>query len=100
MRTKVGPVPYLSPRKDGATAFEITPALCDHYEALEGFVEPDPETLLGLFADRDELVQCGSEFASLYPRRAKEYPGKHLPTFPEVKKFIAPALLAYMESDP
>jgi len=100
MRTKVGSVPYLSPRKDGATAFEITPALCDRYEALEGFIEPDPETLLGLFADRDELVQCGSEFASLYPGRAKEYPGKHLPTFPEVKKFIAPALLAYMESNP
>lgn len=100
MRTKIGSVTYLSPRKDGTTAFEITPTLCDRYEALEGFVEPDPGTLLGLFANRDELVQCGSEFASLYPGRTKEYPGKHLPTFPEVKKFIAPALLAYMECNP
>ena len=100
MRTMVGSVSYLSPRKDGATAFEISPALCDRYEALEGFVEPSPDTLLGLFADRDELVQCGSEFATLYPGRTKEYPGKHLPTFPEVKRFIAPALLAYMESNP
>jgi predicted esterase YcpF (UPF0227 family) len=100
MRTMVGSVPYLSPRKDGATAFEITPALCDRYEALEGFVEPSPDTLLGLFADQDELVRCSAEFAALYPGRAKEYPGKHLPTFPEVKKFIAPALFAYMESNP
>ncbi len=100
MRTKIGSVTYLSPRKDGTTAFEITPTLCDRYEALEGFVEPVPGTLLGLFANRDELVRCGEEFASLYPGHAKEYPGKHLPTFPEVKKFIAPALLAYMESNP
>ena len=100
MRTMVGEVAYLSPRKDGALSFDITPQLCDRYEALEGFVEPDPGTLLDFFADQDELVHSSSEFAALYPGRTKEYPGKHLPTFPEVKKFIAPALLAYMESHP
>ena len=100
MRTKIGSVTYLSPRKDGARSFDITPQLCDRYEALEGFVEPDPGTLLGFFAERDELVHGSSEFAALYPGRTKEYPGKHLPTFPEVKKFIAPALFAYMECNP
>ncbi len=95
MRTMVGEVAYLSPRKNGATAFEITPALCDRYEALEGFVEPDPGTLLGFFADQDELVHGGEEFATLYPGRSTLYPGKHLPTYPEVKRFIAPALLGF-----
>lgn len=96
MRTMLGEVAYLSPRRDGAASFTITPALCDRYEALEGPME-DPDHVLGLFADNDELVHSGDEFTSLYPGRSIKYPGKHLPTFPEVKKFIAPALLAYME---
>ena len=95
MRTKIGSVAYLSPRKDGTTAFEITPALCDRYEALEGFVEPSPDTLLGLFANQDELVRCADEFAALYPGRSTRYPGQHLPTYPEVKCFIAPSLLGF-----
>ena len=96
MRTKLGEVEYLSPRQDGATSFTITPALCDRYEALEGPVE-DPDQVLGLFAADDELVHCYDEFAALYPSLVQQYPGKHLPTFPEVKKFIAPALLAHVE---
>ena len=97
MRTLVGEVEYLSPRADGAKTFTITDELCDRYEALEAEV-PSGESILGLFADRDELVRCGEEFEARSPGCAKEYPGKHLPTFPEVKKFIAPALLAYVES--
>ena len=79
-------------------SFTITPALCDRYEALEGPLA-DPDRVLGLFADNDELIHCGEEFSARYPGRAIKYPGKHLPTFPEVKKFIAPALLAYVEGD-
>lgn len=97
MRTMAGEVEYLSPRADGAKTFTITPELCDRYEALEANPSGQ-EPILGLFADHDELVRCGAEFAARYPGCAKEYPGKHLPTFPEVKKFIAPALLAYVES--
>ena len=100
MRTMAGEVEYLSPRVDGAKTFTITPELCDRYEALETnqFASDEPSLTLGLFADKDELVHCCDEFAARYPGRAKQYPGKHLPTFPEVKKFIAPALLAYVES--
>ena len=97
MRTMVGEVEYLSPRQDGAMTFTITPELCDRYEALEGFKEDDGDPLLGLFAGNDELVRCHDEFAARYPGWAKQYPGKHLPTFPEVKNFIAPALLAHVE---
>ena len=99
LRTHIGPLEYLSPRRDGATSFTITPELCDRYEVLEmgQFADDDPQFTLGLFATDDELVHCYEEFASRYPGRAKQYPGKHLPTFPEVKKFLAPALLAHVE---
>ena len=92
----IGPMDYLSPRKDGETQLLITEALCQRYEELEnaGFAAQKP---LGLFATEDELVHCYGEFATLYPGQAKQYPGKHLPTFPEVKKYLAPALLAYVE---
>ena len=96
LRTMMGEVEYLSPRRDGAKTFTITEELCDRYEALEA--NPVDDALLGLFADNDELVHCGSEFSTRFPGCAKQYPGKHLPTFPEVKKFIAPVLLAYVES--
>ena len=98
MRTMVGEAEYLSPRRNGAKTFIITDELCDRYEALENSPYDGTESILGLFADHDELVRCSVEFATRYPGCAKEYPGKHLPTFPEVKKFIAPALLAYVES--
>ena len=98
MRTMVGEVEYLSPRRDGAKTFTITEELCDRYETLETN-QLGQEPLLGLFADNDELVHCYDEFAARFPGCAKQYPGKHLPTFPEVKKFIAPALLAYVEGD-
>ena len=99
LRTHIGPMEYLSPRRDGATSFTITPELCDRYEALEArqFDNDAPELTLGLFATDDELVHCYEEFAARYPGRAKQYPGKHLPTFPEVKKHLAPALLAHVE---
>lgn len=98
MRTMPGEVKYLSPRRDGALNFTVTPELCDRYEALESaqFEDDDPSLTLGLFADQDELVHCLDEFAHHYPGRAFHYPGKHLPTFPEVKKFIAPALLDFV----
>ena len=95
LRTMTGVVEYLSPRRDGSTSFTITPALCDRYEALEG-PAPDAQRLLGLFADRDELVHCADTFAALYPGRSVRYPGKHLPTFPEVKNHIAPALRRFV----
>ena len=96
LREHIGPMDYLSPRKDGQSQLLITEALCRRYEEMEndGFPAPDP---LGLFATDDELVHCYEEFAARYPGRAKQYPGKHLPTFPEVKNHLAPALLAYVE---
>ena len=95
LRTMVGEVQYLSPREDGAKSFQVTEALCDAYEALErtqfDALTPEEITLTaGMFADADELVHCGPEFEAHYPGRGIVYPGRHLPVFPELKRWLVP----------
>lgn len=98
LRSMVGEVEYLSPRRDGATTFLITPELCDRYATLEemqfqGIDAAEQAITQGFFASGDQLVHCGLLFEQEYPGQAITYPGGHLPTFPEVKKFIAPYLV-------
>ena len=96
LRTMTGEVRYLSPRLDGAVSFTVTEDMCDAYEALaetefDGLDETEISLTDGFFADEDELVHCGDEFESHYPGKGHTYPGKHLPTFPEIKFHILPA---------
>lgn len=97
LRSKVGVMEYLSPRRDGATSFEITEGICKGYESLElpQFDHLDSrETAItsGMFADRDEMVDCFDEFLLHYPARGHRYPGTHLPSFPEIKKYFLPVI--------
>ena len=97
LRSKIGEMEYLSPRRDGALSFTITEEICAGYEALERTAYRDlDETEIaltdGLFADEDEMVRCGPEFAERYPGRAHPYPGTHLPTFPQIKRYLLPLL--------
>ena len=97
MRTMVGEVKYLSPRRDGAESFLLTPEICDAYEALErdqfdGLTPEEVALTTGMFADRDALVHCGPEFELHYPGRRVDYPGEHLPVFPELKKYLVPLI--------
>lgn len=103
LRTMQGEVKYLSPRQDGALSFLLTPTLCDRYETLEmrqfEGVSPDEQArTLGFFATEDELVHCQGIFEQYYPGRSMAYPGRHLPTFPEAKRFIAPQILHFCQS--
>lgn len=96
----VGEVKYLSPRKDGALSFTVTPKLCRRYQEMEtlqfdGIDAAERERTLGFFAQEDELVHCQPLFEEHYPGRSIAYPGGHLPTFPEMKKSVLPALLAF-----
>ena len=100
---KTGTVEYLSPRRDGALTFEITEEICAQYEALEqeefdGLTDAERALTLGLFADGDELVHCGPEFARHYPGRAIFYPGRHLPVYPEMKYQIVPLLREFLQA--
>lgn len=95
LRTKIGEMDYLSPRRDGARSFRITEEICRGYEILEetefdGLDEGEVALTDGLFATEDELVHCRPEFEAHYPGRAHPYPGTHLPTFPEIKKYLLP----------
>ena len=95
LRTMVGEQPYLSPRRDGATTFTVTTDICDRYEALEqtqfdALTDDERAMTYGLFADHDEIVHCHDEFLLHYPGTTRWYPGKHLPTFPEVKAHLLP----------
>ena len=95
LRTKIGEMKYLSPRRDGALSFTITPEICEGYAALEarefdGLDAAEISLTDGLFATEDELIHCGPEFEQHYPGRAHAYPGAHLPTFPEIKRYLLP----------
>lgn len=98
LRSMIGEVKYLSPRSDGATSFFVTDEICRDYEEMESgqfrdLEEDELRLTLGLFATDDELVRCGKEFESYYKGRAVEYPGRHLPNFPETKTYILPKIL-------
>ena len=95
LRTMVGEVKYLSPRLDGAESFLLTDEICDAYETVERteFEALTPEEVsltTGMFADADEIVHCGPEFERHYPGRRVDYPGRHLPVFPELKRYLVP----------
>jgi len=97
MRTKIGEVEYLSPRRDGAKSFFITEELCNRYRELErhqfdGLNATEIVLTKAMFADSDELVNCSGEFESLYPGQAVHYPGSHLPTHPELKAHLLPII--------
>lgn len=97
LRTMTGERKYLSPRRDGALTFTVTDALCDEYARMEGVqfdgLTPTEVSLTtGMFADRDEMVDCRDEFETHYPGRSRRYPGTHLPNYPEIKKYILPVI--------
>ena len=103
LRTMTGEREYLSPRRDGALTFTVTDALCDEYARLEsvefdGLASEEVALTTGMFADRDEMVNCKDEFEAYYPGRSRSYPGTHLPNYPEIKKYILP-VIEYEVSD-
>lgn len=92
-----GEVKYLSPREDGSESFTIDDDICRGYKELEKtqFDSLDRDEIAltrGLFALDDELVHCGEEFEAHYPSRGTDYPGKHLPVFPELKQYLVPVV--------
>ena len=103
LRTMTGEREYLSPRRDGALTFTVTEALYDEYARLEsvefdGLASEEVALTTGMFADRDEMVNCKDEFEAYYPGRSRSYPGTHLPNYPEIKKYILP-VIEYEVSD-
>ena len=95
MGTMIGEVRYLSPRRNGDTSFLITESICSGYRSLEqtqfdGLTPEEISLTKGMFATEDELVDCSGEFDLHYPGQATRYPGRHLPTHPELKRYLTP----------
>ena len=98
LKSKIGIMEYLSPRRDGETSFEITKSICQGYETLEmsefdGLDAEETALTTGFFADHDEMVDCFDEFCIHYPGRGFRYPGTHLPNFPQIKNYFLPVIL-------
>lgn len=94
--TMTGTVEYLSPRKNGEKSFLITPEICDRYLKYEevqfnGLTEDERSLCCGMFANRDEIVDCSGEFELHYPSRSIRYPGGHLPNHNELQKYLPEA---------
>ena len=104
LRSRIGVMDYLSPRRDGALSFEITKEICNGYEVLErtefdGLTPDETALTTGMFADRDEMVDCFAEFDSHYPGRGRRYSGTHLPNYPQIKEYFLPVILDEISSE-
>ena len=93
LRSRLGVMQYLSPRRDGAVSFVIDEDICRGYEALEAPCADDAAPVRGMFAENDELVDCCDEFEIRFPGCAVRYPGGHLPTYPQIKRHLVPLAL-------
>jgi len=96
LRQHIGPMEYLSPRRDGELSFLITEEICQKYEVLEKGSLNAGIKVLGCFGEQDTLVHCADKFESIFPGRAFRYPGGHLPTYPEMKFHIIPAIRRFL----
>jgi len=100
LRPRIGEMQYLSPRADGAESFVVSGRMCDEFQALEdrefdSLGEEEKALTLAFFAEDDETVRQGPEFALHYGKAGISYPGRHQPVFPEMKKYIVPAILEF-----
>lgn len=73
MRQNLGVQTFFSPRKDGATEYEITSELCDAYKAMEsqqfdGILPQDKNITMVLFGTEDDLVDGRKEYYQYYSR--------------------------------
>lgn len=94
MRTQLGVHDFLNPRNDGETQYEITPELCDSYEAVEADQFADITTYdimntYALFGSQDTLVHGFEEYITYY-RNAMLFEGEHRLNFEIIKNIVVP----------
>jgi len=102
LRPLIGEMAYLSPREDGALSFGISEEMCAAFQLLEdhefeGLDQEEKDLTIAFFADSDETVRHGPEFALHYGKAGIAYPGGHQPIFPEMKKYIVPEIIKFLD---
>lgn len=101
MRRKIGTVPFFKQRKDGATEFEVTPALCDAYKAIEtgqfdNLSDNEKKIKFGLFGTDDDVVSCEAEF-DRYNNRKLIFNGGHRLTEKAIYEYVVDAVLTLLK---
>ena len=95
---KMGRNKYMSKRKDGATEFRIDKAVVERFKLMEkeqfsGINEQEKQLVIGLFGDKDPVVQFQPLMASLYgEERCRWFSGEHRLNDEIVKKILIPVL--------
>ena len=94
MKKNIGMLPFLNPRKDGVSQFEITEQLCADYEQLEStqFMNLDDfekNNTFGLFGKYDMLVNCSNEFIQNY-KFIRWFEGEHRLTTENIRQDVIP----------
>lgn len=94
MRKQIGICPFLNPRKDGATTYTITSALCDRYEETEhrqfdGVTDEAVEKTWALFGAHDTVVNCREEYLQHY-RNCMTFDGEHRLSYENIRDILVP----------
>lgn len=97
MRRKIGIVPFFKQRKDSATEFEVTRALCDAYKNLEAgqfdnLSDKEISITYGLFGTDDDVVSCEAEYDRFY-RNKMVFIGGHRLTSDVIHDYVVEAIL-------
>ncbi len=100
MRKRLGINPFYSPRADGATEYEITPELCDLYEAVEcgqfdNLPAEEQEITIGLFGSADTTIDCSEEFKRYYTK-FYTFNGGHRLNVDIIKKVLIPLIRQFV----
>lgn len=95
---KMGRNKYMSKRADGATEFRIDKGVVERFKQLEkeqfaGIDEREKQLVIGLFGDKDPVVQFRPLMASLYgEERCRWFRGEHRLNDEIVAKVLIPLL--------
>ena len=95
---KMGRNKYMSKRKDGATEFRIDKNVVERFKLMEkeqfaGINEQEKQLVVGLFGDKDPVVQFQPLMASLYgEERCRWFAGEHRLNDEVVKKVLIPLI--------
>ena len=64
---------------------------------FDGLTQEEKDLTIAFFAKDDEVVRHGAEFEKRYGKPGISYPGLHLPVFPEMKEYIVPEIIKFLE---
>lgn len=98
---KEGTFEFFNPRKNGDTAFTITPEIIQHFSEMEahqfdGITDGDRDNVYGLFADNDTTVNCEDIFRQYY-KNVIHFHGEHRLNRQVIEEVLVPLVKEIVE---